>query len=81
MVLLMVLSVGLLSLSAVALRGTAQDAARTEAQANARLAMLLAIGELQRSVGRDDNVTAPAAILDSSPETKIKRHTFCKNSA
>jgi hypothetical protein len=70
LVLLMVLGVGLLSLSAISLRGASQGSARAEAQANARLAVLMAIGELQNSVGRDENITAPASILDSTPDTE-----------
>jgi len=69
MVLLMIVGLGLLSLSVISMRSASQDSARAEARANARLALLMAIGELQRSVGRDENITAPAGILDGSPES------------
>lgn len=62
MVLLMVLGVGLLSLSAVVLRAGGVTAAREEAMSNARLAMMLALGELQRAAGPDQRVTGPAKL-------------------
>ncbi|MBN8456887.1 MAG: hypothetical protein J0M04_03510 [Verrucomicrobia bacterium] len=69
MVLLTLLIVGLLSLSAVGLRNGAAERARHEARANARLALILAIGELQKHLGPDQRVSAPAGILDSDPST------------
>lgn len=69
MVLLAILAVGLLSLSSVSLRAARQGSAQAEAQANARMALMLAIGELQKSLGRDGNITAPAGILNENPET------------
>lgn len=64
MVLLMVVGVGLLSLSAVSLRAGGVASAREEAQANARIALLLALGELQAVAGTDRAITAPASVLD-----------------
>lgn len=69
MILLTVIAVGLLSLSAVSLRTAARGSAEAEARANARMGLMLAIGELQKSLGRDGAITAPAAILDGNPET------------
>jgi hypothetical protein len=66
LILLTILAVGLLSLSAVTLRASGQANAQTEARANARVALMLAIGELQRHTGPDTRVTAPANIVDSS---------------
>lgn len=63
MLLLGVLGIALLSLSAVTLRAGAGQSALAEARANARLAVLLALGELQRHAGPDQCVTAPGAIL------------------
>ena len=40
MVLLMVLSVGMMTLSAITVRKTGRDAARLEAEANARMALM-----------------------------------------
>lgn len=63
MVLLTVLTLGLVSLSTVALRSGSNQKAQREARANARLAMTLAIGELQKYTGKDQRVTAEADIL------------------
>lgn len=59
MVLLATLSVGLLGLSALALRTTSQGAAQAEARANARMALNLAIGQLQVELGPDSRISAP----------------------
>lgn len=66
MVLLVVLAVGLLSLSSVALRASSQGKAQAEAQANARLALMLAIGELQTLTGPDQRITATAQLASTS---------------
>ncbi len=63
MILLTIIAVGLLSLASVSLRTTSQTEARAIARANARLSLMLAIGELQRNAGPDTRVTARADIL------------------
>lgn len=63
MVLLALLAVGLLSLSSVALRSSRQGEDRAIARANARLAMMQAIGQLQRTLGPDQRITASADLL------------------
>ncbi|MBN8461074.1 MAG: hypothetical protein J0M04_24875 [Verrucomicrobia bacterium] len=65
MILLTILAVGLLSLSAVELRRSANGEARAVALANARLGLMLALGQLQREAGDDRRVTADGSILDS----------------
>ena len=65
MVLLTLLVVGLLSLSSVSLRTSAAGEAMATARSNARLALILALGELQRSAGTDQRITARADILDA----------------
>lgn len=64
MVLLAILAVGLLSLSAVSLRSSSQGIAQAEARANARLALMIAIGELQKELGPDQRISANGAVLD-----------------
>ena len=63
LVLLAVVAVGLLSLSTIALRAGGRKEAMARAEANARLALLQALGELQCHAGPDRVVTAPAGVL------------------
>ena len=65
MVLITLLTVGLLSLSSVSLRSSVQQGAASTARANARMSLMLAIGELQRQTGADTRVTARADVLDA----------------
>ncbi|MEE2623291.1 MAG: hypothetical protein VYA46_03625, partial [Verrucomicrobiota bacterium] len=67
--LLVLIALGLLSLSSVTLRSNTLLDAQTEARANARLALMLALGELQQQLGPDQRISAAAAILDDSVET------------
>ena len=64
MVLLVMIALAMLSLSYVSLRTSGRSSAEMEAKANARLALMLAIGKLQQHAGPDMRVTAPADILD-----------------
>ena len=66
MILLTILAVGLLTLSSVSLRATAQDNALATARANARLALMLALGDLQKSAGPDQRITARADVIDEN---------------
>lgn len=69
MVLLTLIAVGVLSLSSVSLRTSSQGASISIARANARLSVMIALGELQKMMGSDRNITAQASILDKNPET------------
>jgi hypothetical protein len=70
MILLTIIAVGLLSVSAISLRSSSQGQAIATARANAKLALMLAIGDLQKHAGPDQRITAPASILDSVPDTE-----------
>lgn len=64
MILLTVIAVGLLTLSSISLRSSSSGSMGAQARANARMSLMLAIGELQRQTGPDTRVTARADILD-----------------
>lgn len=66
MILLTVVAVGLLTLSAVSLRGAGNQDALGIARANARLAMILAIGELQKNAGPDQRITVTSALREGA---------------
>ena len=59
MILLTIIAVGLLTLSGISLRSSTQGQAGAEARANARLALMMAIGELQKELGPDSRISAP----------------------
>ncbi len=69
MVLIMIVAVGLLQLSALSLRASGQGMMLAEARANARVSLMLAIGQLQAELGPDRRISAPAGILDSNAKT------------
>ncbi|MCW1885122.1 hypothetical protein OKA04_10315 [Luteolibacter flavescens] len=66
MVLIMVLVTGLIGLSTISLRGGSRDEYAAQARANARMALSLAIGQLQKQAGADTRVTARADILNEN---------------
>ena len=65
MVLLVMISLAMLSLSTVELRSSSQSALDM-ARANARLALTIAIGELQSSAGPDQRITANSNIIEDN---------------
>jgi Tfp pilus assembly protein PilX len=64
MILLAMIAIGMLSLSSISLRSSAQSAQAT-ARANARLAMMIALGELQRTSAIDQSVTMNADLMSA----------------
>lgn len=60
MVLLTLLAVGLLTLSTISLRASGQADAVQVARANARMSLMLAIGDLQKQMGPDPRISIPA---------------------
>lgn len=71
MILLSILCVSLLGLSSIALRTHSGSSAQTAARANARLALLIAIGDLQNAAGDDRKVTATADIAGKSDGSSL----------
>lgn len=69
MILLVIIAVGLLSLSTVTLRNSSHQSNLAEAQANARMALMIAIGELQKEMGPDMRVSAESALFDANKDT------------
>lgn len=67
MVLLSILAVGLLSLSSVAIRETSTEGPQQIARANARMAMMVALGEIQTHLGPDARISARAETLGNDP--------------
>ena len=68
MVLLTLVAIAMLSLSTIEQRssgGGANEADRM-ARANARMALMMALGELQKAAGPDQRVSATASILGST---------------
>ena len=71
MVLLALLAVGLLSLSTITLRSSSEAVASSEARANARLALSIALGELQKSMGPDQRISANGSILAEDDDSDM----------
>ena len=68
MILLTVVAVGLLTLSSISLRSSTAQSAQGTARANARMALILAIGELQKMTGPDQRVTMTSGLqTDANP--------------
>ena len=63
MILLGLLAIAFLSLATVTVRTSNQDRAQEEARANARMALMIAMGQLQRELGPDQRISASADIL------------------
>ncbi len=70
MALTAMLAIAMLSLGTVVLRGSRHGEARQVADSNARLALMLAMGELQKNLGDDRRITADGSILleNDNPE-------------
>jgi hypothetical protein len=63
MILITVIAVGLLSLATIELRKSSASESRSIAMANAKMGIMLALGQLQSDLGDDRRVSADASIL------------------
>jgi hypothetical protein len=63
MILLAMIAIGMLSLSSISLRSSTAQNAQAVARSNARLAMMIALGELQRNNGIDQSVSMSADVM------------------
>ncbi|MFC5051280.1 hypothetical protein ACFPK9_11745 [Rubritalea spongiae] len=78
MSLLMMIAMGMLSLASVSIRKADHEIPRAEAMANARLALTIALAQLQESSGHDQRITATAdSIMD--PNAAASTHSARKN--
>lgn len=66
MVLLMMIALAMMSLSSTEVRASQNGRAMEEARANARMALMIALGDLQKYAGPDTRVTASSSIIDST---------------
>jgi Tfp pilus assembly protein PilV len=69
MVLLFLIAVALLNVSASMVRSSTLAQANAEARANARLALFIAMGELQEEMGPDMRISAKASLQDTNHDT------------
>jgi hypothetical protein len=60
----------MLSLSTIELRSSRSNLAVDQAKANARLGLMIALGELQKQMGPDQRISARATILDTDSKTE-----------
>jgi len=74
MILLTVVAIGLLSLSSISLRSSSISSAQQKAQANARLALMLALGELQKELGPDQRISVPGSQLLADTDITGPKH-------
>jgi len=79
MVLLTILALGILSLSTVTLRTSQAQTAQGVARANARLALMMAIGELQKQTGPDQRITFAADQLPGGADGSTTAATVTRN--
>lgn len=74
MILLVIIAVGLLGLSTIELRKTGNGNAMERARANARMGLMIALGELQENLGPDQRVSADARVAHEGSGTPEHPH-------
>lgn len=71
MVLLALISLTMLSLSTIESRSASQGNAMKQARANAHMALMIALGELQKTAGPDQRVSANSGILTDAGQSHL----------
>ena len=66
MILLTIVAVGLLGLASIELRKSTGSEARSTAMSNARMGLMLALGQLQAELGDDRRITADASVFTAT---------------
>jgi hypothetical protein len=66
MVLITLVALGMLGLATIELRKGSQDQSRAVARANARMGLMMALGQLQTSLGDDRRISSDASMLANS---------------
>lgn len=74
MLMLVVVAVGLLGLSTIELRKTGAGSAMEQARANARMGLMIALGQLQKNLGPDQRVSADARVASGGSGTLAHPH-------
>ena len=67
--LLILIVLTMASLTTIETRAANQRAASEAARANAKMALMIAIGNLQKEMGPDGRISFSASLLDTDPET------------
>lgn len=73
MILLAMVAIAFLTLAAVQVQTGASSKHRVIAETNARLALMVALAELQRDMGPDQRVSASAEILEDAEEASVEQ--------
>lgn len=71
MILLTIITVVLLTLSSISLMASSQGSSASIARTNARLATMLALGDLQKFMGPDQSVSATASAVVANAKRPI----------
>jgi type II secretory pathway pseudopilin PulG len=69
LLLLTLVAVAFLSLASLTVKTSRFEWAQEEARANARLGLMIALGEIQRDLGPDQRIAVSASILDTDPDS------------
>ena len=69
MALIVMICLGMLALSGSEVKKAKHTTSELEARANARMALSIALSELQKSLGPDQRISVSSSVLDATPDT------------